>query len=723
MSNSAPEIDLVDIEREIAQCKAQIDDSPQSADIHFKLGSLYALQKQWQQAIIYYREALTLKSDCAEIHRHLAAAMEQSGSHSLAANHQFEAFQLQPSLATSQQHYELGRILQAQEKPARAIACYRTAIELQPDFKNAYDTLAQLLNHQGKQERAIETYRQGVRYNPQDSNYYFALASTLAASQKWVRACNNYQRAAELEPSAKVYCHWGLALEQLQQYDRAESCYQKAAELKPSAEVYYRWGLSLEQLQQSARAESCYKQAIYLQPNYAIAYYRLGVLWKERKQWQQALVAYLKFISLDPQHSKTSIEASIDLGWIYRQLEQQDLAIAAYRRAIEQLPEQSDLEAKAFTGYQQALAEHSQPTVDLYYQLGKLLRSRSRFADAIAAYCKSIELDPYFKNAYIDLQYTPIDREQSTWLIEFYRQIVSRHRDLTIAWGNLGDALTRQDRVTEAIECYRTCSYQKAIQAYPQLVQLDWQECKKSGPDFIIAGASKCGTSSIYYYLSRHPQVLLSHTKEIDFFVSNYQHGIDWYLAHFPSLTDRPDFLTGEATPNYLRFPQVAEKIKATFPKTKIIILLRNPIDRAISWHYHKLNTGLTSKDLATAIAMEIERLANTSEAEITNTGFHNPDNIMSSLYIYKIKPWIELLGREQFLILKSEDFYLDPLQTMSQVFHFLDLPNCPLKNYPKVNAGSYNRVDPSLRATLAEYFAPYNQQLEEYLGMKFDWQ
>ena len=686
MSDSVSEIDSVNIEREIVECTAQIANSPQSADIYLKLGSLYARQQQWQQAIASYRQALAIKSDCAEAHRRLAAVMEQSGDYSLAVNHRFKTFRLQPDSATPQQHYELGRILEAQDKPARAIACYRAAIKLQPDFKNAYDTLAELLTRQGKKPRAIETYRQGVRHNPQDSSYYYALASALAASQKWVRACNNYQRAAELEPSVEVYYHWGLTLEQLQQYERAQFCYQ---------------------------------QAISLKPNCAAAYYQLGMLWQEQQQWQQAIASYLKVISLDLQHSR----ALINLGWAYRQLGQHDLAITSYHRAIEQLPEQSDLETEAFTRYQQALAEHPQPTVNLYYQLGKLLRSRSRFADAIAAYCKSIELDPNFKNAYIDLQYTPVAQKESAWLIEFYRQVVARHPEITIAWGNLGDALTQQDRVAEAIECYRTCSYQKAIQTYPQLAKLDWQEPKKLAPDFIIAGASKCGTSSIYYYLSRHPQVLLSHTKEIDFFVSNYQRGIDWYLAHFPSITDRPDFLTGEATPNYLRFPEVARRIKDTFPQTKIIILLRNPVDRAISWHYHKLNTGLTSENIATAIATEIERLANVSEAEITNTGFYNPDNIMSSLYIYKIKPWIELLGREQFLILKSEDFYLNPLQNMTEVFNFLDLPNCPLNNYPKVNAGSYNRIDPNLRRTLSEYFAPYNQQLEEYLGMKFDWE
>lgn len=82
----------------------------------------------------------------------------------------------------------------------------------------------------------------------------------------------------------------------------------------------------------------------------------------------------------------------------------------------------------------------------------------------------------------------------------------------------------------------------------------------------------------------------------------------------------------------------------------------------------------------------------------------------------------MEILGREQFLILQSEDFYLNPIANMQRVFEFLNLPSCRLTNYPKVNAGSYDDVAPEIRQTLAQYFAPYNQRLEAYLGMEFGW-
>jgi tetratricopeptide (TPR) repeat protein len=627
--------------------------------------------------------------------------------------------QIAASPQSAKVHAELGDLYAQQQRWQLAAKHYRQAITLQPDLESVYKTLADLLLQQGKDEEAIKVYRQGVKNNPQNSNYLFALASALAAQKKWLRASNNYQQAAKLEPSARVYYHWGIVNYEQQEYDLARSYLKQAAELEPSAEIYYYWGLTHFKLQADEAAVNCWKKAIALKQNYLLPYYQLGKLWQNQRQWQQAISAYQQVISINPEF----VPALVKLVAVYRHLQQFDLAISCLHQAINYVGKKDLVAASAVSGGESTLAEDLPTTVDLYFQLGKLLRAKGSFTEAITAYLQSIQLDPFFKSSYIDLQYTPIAKEQFPEVVKVYRQIVTEHPESAIAWGNLGDALTQQDRVEEAIECYRTGSYQQAIKAAPDLAKLDWPTQKKSGPDFIIAGAAKCGTSSIYHYLSRHPQILLSHKKELDFYWQHFERGVGWYLAHFPTITDRPDLITGEATPNYLRFPQVAQRIKDTFPQTKIIILLRNPVDRAISWHYHKLNTGLTNLDLATAIATEIDRLATVSEAEITNTGYYNPDNIMSSLYLYKLKPWMEILGREQFLILKSEDFYLNTRENMEQVFKFLDLPGCPLNNYPKVNSGSYQDADPTLRETLVKYFAPYNKQLEKYLGMEFGWQ
>ncbi len=706
------------IQQAIAQCRQKITANPESAEERANLGDLYVQQKQWQKALKSYREAVTLQPDSPRLHRSLANTLTQLGNDRQAAHHLFKLFKLKADSFTPEQLYQLGQTLAAQV-PDKAIACYRGAIDSQTDFFEAYQALGELLATQKKYEPILEVYRLGVRNNPRNAQYYFALAQALAAQEKWLWASRNYQKAAKFEPSAKVCYHWGLALYQLQEYTQAQKRFEQALNLKSDSEIYYHLGLTLHKLQKDSQAEECFQKAIALQDNYEEAYYQLGLLWQNQQQWNKASAVYRQMLSLNP-NSAIALNA---IGQIYHYLQQYDLAVACYTKAIQNSAEADPIETEAFASYEAALAANPKVTAIDYFGLAKLFRAKSRFPKAITNYQKSLKLDPYFRDAYIALQYTPISKDKSTDLIEFYRQIVTENPDITIAWGNLGDVLTQQNLVPQAIECYRTGSYQKAIQTYPHLAKLNWQESKKCGPDFIIAGASKSGTSSIYFYLSRHPQILLSHTKEIDFYWQNFDRGIDWYLAHFPTITDRDDFLTGEATPNYLRFPQVAQRIKNTFPQTKIIILLRNPADRAISWHYHKFNTGLTNQDLSTAISEEITRLTTVSEAEIVETGYYNPDNILSSLYIYKIRAWVETLGREQFLFLKSEDFYSDPLGNMAQVFDFLGLPNCPLENYPKVNAGSYNQVDSKLRKTLVDYFAPYNRQLEEYLEIEFNWQ
>ena len=690
------------IQQAIAQCCQKITANPESAEDRANLGDLYIQQRQWQKALKSYREAVTLQPNSARLHRALAQTLTRLGKDRQAADHLFKLFKLKADSFTPEQLYQLGQTLAAQV-PDKAISCYRSAIDSQTDFFEAYQALGELLATQKKYEPVLEVHRLGVRNNPHDAQYYFALAQALAAQEKWLWATRNYKKAAKFDPSAKVYYHWGLALYQLQEYPQAKESFQQAADFDPSAKVYCYWGLTLKQLGEHSQAEECFQKSVDLEADYQKACYH---------------DVYRKILSFN---SDSGIALNA-MGQIYHHFQQYDLAVTSFTKAIQNSVEADPIETDAFTGYGQALASNPKATAFDYFQLAKLFRAKSRFPEAIFNYKKSIQLDPYFKNSYIDLQYTPIAKEQLPELIQIYRQIVTEHPEITIAWGNLGDALTQENRVAEAIECYRTGSYRQTIKAYPDLAQLDWPTQKKSGLDFIIAGAAKCGTSSIYHYLSCHPQVLLSHKKELDFYWRHFERGIDWYLAHFPTITDRDDFLTGEATPNYLRFPQVAQRIKNTFPQTKIIILLRNPSDRAISWHYHKLNTGLTNQDLSTAISEEITRLATVSEAEIVETGYYNPDNILSSLYIYKIRAWVEILGREQFLFLKSEDFYSDPASNMAQVFDFLGLPNCPLENYPKVNAGSYNQVDSKLRKTLVDYFAPYNQQLEQYLGMKFNW-
>jgi tetratricopeptide (TPR) repeat protein len=668
----------------IAKCNQLIAQQPEQAELHAQLGNLYARQGQWQSAIAPYQRAIQLDGKIASVHYNLANVLSQAGKMQLAAESLYRSLELDSNLGDFNKYRALAEFFQSQQLE-KSIVCWQQAIALQSSYFPAYQALAELLTKNGRAAEAITIFEGGVRENPQNLQFYLALGRALLVARQWQQAGDRYQQIIDLDPSLAV--------------------------------AHYSRGIVFYELQKYLESSAALQRAIELQPDYWEAHYQLGVVWQQQQQWSEAITAYERVRQINPEFMPSLRQ----LVMVYRAWGKYEPAIDCCHQWLE-LATDKAIEREAIENYQQTLAISPQPKAQLYQQFGLLLRAKSYFSEALKAFQQAIAINPYFIQAHNNIQYTPASAENLEGLIAFYRNLLQEHPQIPIAWGNLGDALTQKDRVEEAIACYRKSSYQKAIKQYSHLVKSDWPQNKQLPPDFVIIGASKSGTSSLYKYLSEHPQILLPHKKEIDFFLRYFERGIDWYLAHFPTICDRPDWVTGEATPNYLRFPKVPQRIKESCPQTKLIVLLRNPVERAVSWHYHKLNTGLAKGDLASAIATERERLQHLSEAELMAGGYYNPDNLLSSLYVYQLKPWIELLGRERFLILKSEDFYNDTATVMKRVFDFLGLPDCVLKNYPQVNVGSYAPIDGSLRQTLVEYFQPYNQQLEEFLGMKFNW-
>ncbi len=670
----------------IAKYTQLISEKPEAAELHADLGSLYAQQKQWQNAIECYEKAIELNPKFAGAYRNLARVFREIGKEAKALESWYEALTLEPDWADAQQHYALGNSLWKYKKLNKAIACYRQAIKLQPDFFSAYQSLAQILTIKGKLPQVIALYRQAVQQNPQNPQFRFCLAQALAQQKQWQQAIIQYRKTTKLDENF--------------------------------AAGYYGLGTVFTQQQKWSTASKCYQKATKLQPKYWEAYHQLGNVLEKQQKWSQAIAAYQNVITIYPKF----IPAYLRLGAIFQHQSKHQQAFNYYRRAINLAPELSEIEQQAIAAYKEAVYSNPQSNFLQYHQLATILRSKSFFSEAIAAYQKAIELNPEFLGAYYAIQYTNSASEQLDRLIDFYRGIVQQHPHIDIAWGNLGDALSDKGNIQEAITCYQTSCYHRVVNADPQLAELDWQKPKKDAPDFLIIGAAKCGTSSLFNYLKSHPQILLPHKKEINFFGSKFQYGINWYLSQFPSISDRPDFITGEATPNYIRFPKAAQKIKSHFPQIKLIVLLRNPIDRAVSWHYHKLNSGMAKGTFAEAVAQEMKQLENFSEEDLMLKVHHNPDNIIGSLYVYKLKVWMELFDREQFCLIKSEDLYSNPEEVMKKVFAFLGLEDNPLSEYPKINAGSYNPISDELRKTLADYFQSHNQKLEEYLDMKLDW-
>ena len=256
-------------------------------------------------------------------------------------------------------------------------------------------------------------------------------------------------------------------------------------------------------------------------------------------------------------------------------------------------------------------------------------------------------------------------------------------------------------------------------------------------PDFLIVGAQKCGTSSLYRNLVKHPSVIPAFVKEVHFFDNsrNFQRGVGWYKAHFPFLLYKyysthickNDFLTGEASPFYMFHPHAPKRISELLPGVKIIIILRNPVDRAYSHYHHEVKREREILSFEDAIKMEGERLQGEFDKIIkdenyTSLNYNCYAYLLRGIYVDQLKRVYNYFNKSQVLILKSEDFFKDSQAAIEKVLQFLGLPGWQPKNFKKANVGSYPKMNSATRNWLLNYFEPHNHKLYEYLGINFSW-
>lgn len=258
-------------------------------------------------------------------------------------------------------------------------------------------------------------------------------------------------------------------------------------------------------------------------------------------------------------------------------------------------------------------------------------------------------------------------------------------------------------------------------------------------PDFIIIGTMRGGTTSLYSYLTEHPSIGSAYMKEVHFFDMYFNKGLYWYRLQFPSSVQKyytehvqkRSFITGEASPYYLYHPHAPKRIAKTLPHVKLIVQLRNPVNRAYSHYYHEVAGGHEKLTFEEAIEREEERIGKEGEKlaqdERYNSFNHRHFSYLArGIYVDQLKVWMDLFPREQFLILKSEDFYADPAASLAQTLEFMHLPSTGIKqqkhDYEQLNVTKPPKMDEAMRKRLIEYFEPYNTRLYEYLGVDFGW-
>jgi hypothetical protein len=256
-------------------------------------------------------------------------------------------------------------------------------------------------------------------------------------------------------------------------------------------------------------------------------------------------------------------------------------------------------------------------------------------------------------------------------------------------------------------------------------------------PDLIIIGTQKGGTSSLYEYLGQHPWIFPALKKEVHFFdTGNFARGLDWYRAHFnlnlqkryANKSGRCNPITGEASPYYLFHPHAAERVARILPKARIIVMLRNPVDRALSHYCHQVRKGREPLTFEAAIAVESERLRGEYERMLRDETYYSYacwaySYLARGLYADQLSAWFKVFPKKQFLFIKSEDFFSNPCASFKQTLRFLELPEIGLREYNKKNAGTYTSMSMETRQKLSQYFEPHNKRLYDLLHTDLAWE
>src|SRR4051812_34912999 len=252
-------------------------------------------------------------------------------------------------------------------------------------------------------------------------------------------------------------------------------------------------------------------------------------------------------------------------------------------------------------------------------------------------------------------------------------------------------------------------------------------------PDFLILGAQKAGTTALYAYLRRHPSILGPAWKEVSFFDRHWTRGIAWYRGQFPNMLRvraarrRGVVRVGEGSPSYVFHPLAPERVRATVPHARLIVLLRNPVDRAFSQYQHEVALGRESLPFEQALEHEDGRTAGEVGRMLSDPAYFSSEwwthtYRARGLYAEQLERWVAVFPRRQLLVVGTEEMAAAPAETYGRVLEFLGVAPHDLGSYPRVFSRDYEAMRPETRDSLSAFYAGPNKRLYELLGRDLGW-
>ena len=251
-------------------------------------------------------------------------------------------------------------------------------------------------------------------------------------------------------------------------------------------------------------------------------------------------------------------------------------------------------------------------------------------------------------------------------------------------------------------------------------------------PDFLVIGAKRCGTTSLYQHLPEHPCISKSPHDNMGFFNDNFHLGVNWYKSFFPTTFTRKkikskfgNFLAFDVTTKYMEEESTANNVYQTKPNMKIIIILRNPVDRAYSQYHLSVRQTAERRSFEDVVEENMNRLNKESHEhyEIKPRFSAKEDNYLKKgLYALQLRYWLKILPRENILIVSTEEFESNQQIIYNKIFEFLNISKFEVKNTKKMEKGNYPPMKSETRNLLLDYFRSHNHELFELINIKFDW-
>jgi hypothetical protein len=246
-------------------------------------------------------------------------------------------------------------------------------------------------------------------------------------------------------------------------------------------------------------------------------------------------------------------------------------------------------------------------------------------------------------------------------------------------------------------------------------------------PHFLVLGTQKGGTTSLHRLLAQHPQVFLPACKEVHYFSLHDQQPLSWYAEHYREA--RPGERRGDITPYYLFHPRAPQRIRRVLPKARLIVLLRDPVERALSQVFHARRHGFEPLELEAALAAEAERLTG-AEERLREPGSadysHQKHSYVSrSRYEQQLQRYEALFPTKQLLVVRSEDVFSATEHSWLRIQAFLGLDAVPLPApLERANSGrgEADAVPPQVRAQLREQLSSTAKAIQQRYGIQWNW-